>query len=135
MEQVHLPLLILMLDNPEWLIILAIVVVLFGGSRLGQLGGSLGQSIREFKRAMHEDEAPAPSGPAAATAPPPVTYTVIAPPRSEPASPPPAATVVGDYLPGTGRPPGSAVAMATAADPRTEHRPEAAGTGRSPTGA
>ncbi len=52
----HLPLLIFTLENPEWLIILAIVVILFGATRLGQLGAALGQSIREFRRAVRDDD-------------------------------------------------------------------------------
>ncbi len=37
-------------DKPlVWLIILVIVMVLFGASRLGDLGKGLGRSIREFK--------------------------------------------------------------------------------------
>lgn len=58
----HLPLLIFTLENPEWLIILAIVVILFGASRLGQIGAALGQSIREFRRAVRDDDqAPTPA--------------------------------------------------------------------------
>jgi sec-independent protein translocase protein TatA len=34
----------------ELLIILLVVLVLFGGSRLPQLGGAIGQAIRNFKR-------------------------------------------------------------------------------------
>lgn len=42
---------------PELLIILAIIVVLFGASRLGELGGALGRGIREFRSALRgEDE-------------------------------------------------------------------------------
>ena len=37
------------LGVPELLIILAIVVVLFGASRLAGLGGALGRGIREFR--------------------------------------------------------------------------------------
>ncbi len=33
----------------EWIIILIIVVILFGGSRLAGVGKALGQSIREFR--------------------------------------------------------------------------------------
>ena len=60
----HLPLLIFTLENPEWLIILAIVVILFGASRLGQLGAALGQSIREFRRAVRDDDHAPGSAPA-----------------------------------------------------------------------
>lgn len=37
----------------EWLIILVIVIILFGGSRLAGLGQALGQSIREFRQAVN----------------------------------------------------------------------------------
>lgn len=51
----------------ELLIILAIVVLLFGASRLPQIGAGLGQSIRGFKKAMNGEEekpaAPTSSGP------------------------------------------------------------------------
>ena len=41
----------------EWVIILLIVVILFGGSRFASLGASLGKGIREFRKAMSgEDE-------------------------------------------------------------------------------
>lgn len=46
------------LQAPELIIILLIVVVLFGASRLRGIGGALGGSIREFKKAVHDDEAP-----------------------------------------------------------------------------
>jgi len=36
----------------EWLIILVIVVILFGGSRLAGVGRALGQSIREFREGV-----------------------------------------------------------------------------------
>lgn len=36
----------------EWLIILVIVIILFGGSRLAGVGAALGQSIREFRNAV-----------------------------------------------------------------------------------
>jgi sec-independent protein translocase protein TatA len=34
------------------LIVLAIVLVLFGGGRVGKLGGELGTAIREFRRGL-----------------------------------------------------------------------------------
>ena len=33
----------------EWIIILIIVIILFGGSKLAGVGAALGQSIREFR--------------------------------------------------------------------------------------
>ena len=46
------------LGAPELLIILAVVVLVFGGSRMAELGGSLGKGIKEFKKALKEDDAP-----------------------------------------------------------------------------
>ncbi len=40
----------------ELLVILIIVVVLFGASKLPQLGAGLGQGIRSFKKALSGDE-------------------------------------------------------------------------------
>lgn len=36
---------------PELLIVFAIVMVVFGASRLPELGGALGKTIRNFKKA------------------------------------------------------------------------------------
>ena len=36
----------------EWIIILVIVIILFGGSKLAGVGAALGQSIREFREAL-----------------------------------------------------------------------------------
>jgi sec-independent protein translocase protein TatA len=47
------------LGPAELLIVLLVVVVLFGGSRLADLGGSLGKGIKEFRKAIKEDEGPA----------------------------------------------------------------------------
>lgn len=40
----------------ELLIILAIVIAVFGAGRLAGIGSALGGSIREFKKAVKEDE-------------------------------------------------------------------------------
>jgi len=45
---------------PELLIILAIVVVLFGATRIGDIGKGIGRGIKEFRREIkdgQEDEA------------------------------------------------------------------------------
>jgi sec-independent protein translocase protein TatA len=47
------------LGAPELVIILAIVLILFGGSRVGEIGGALGRGIREFKDAVRDEETPA----------------------------------------------------------------------------
>jgi sec-independent protein translocase protein TatA len=38
------------------LILLTIILVLFGPKKLGDIGGTLGRSIRDFKKAMNEPE-------------------------------------------------------------------------------
>jgi sec-independent protein translocase protein TatA len=40
------------------IIILAIALIIFGPSRLPQLGEGLGKSIREFKKALNEKDEP-----------------------------------------------------------------------------
>jgi len=40
----------------ELLILLVILVVVFGGSRIGELGGALGRSIRDFRREVRSTE-------------------------------------------------------------------------------
>jgi sec-independent protein translocase protein TatA len=42
------------------LILLVIVLVIFGPSKLGDVGGAVGKAIRDFKRAMNENEPPTP---------------------------------------------------------------------------
>jgi len=43
------------IGGTELLIILAIILLLFGATRLPKLGRSLGQSIRGFKQGLNED--------------------------------------------------------------------------------
>ncbi len=47
------------------LILLVIVLIIFGPSKLGDVGGAVGKAIRDFKRAMNENETPAPTKTAA----------------------------------------------------------------------
>jgi len=44
------------LGTQELIIILIIVVVLFGATRLPQIGSGIGQAIRNFKKSVHEPE-------------------------------------------------------------------------------
>jgi sec-independent protein translocase protein TatA len=44
------------LGLPELLIILAVALLIFGPSKLGQLGKGLGEGIRNFKSSMNEGE-------------------------------------------------------------------------------
>ena len=41
---------------PELIIIALVVVLLFGVGKVGRLGKDLGQGVREFRRAMNEDD-------------------------------------------------------------------------------
>ena len=45
-----------MIGTGELLVILCIVLLLFGGKKLPEIAKSLGQGIREFKRAASGDE-------------------------------------------------------------------------------
>lgn len=47
------------LDTPAVLIIAAVAVLLFGGSKLATFGKSLGEGLKEFKKAV-KDESDAP---------------------------------------------------------------------------
>jgi len=44
----------------EWVLILLVLLLLFGGTKLPALAKGLGQSMREFKKASKEDEPVAP---------------------------------------------------------------------------
>ena len=44
----------------HWLVVLAIVVVLFGAKRFRGVGSDLGAAVRGFRNAMREDAALAP---------------------------------------------------------------------------
>lgn len=48
------------LGMPELIIILVILLVLFGGSKLPGLAKGLGQSIKEFKKSSKDDAEPEP---------------------------------------------------------------------------
>jgi sec-independent protein translocase protein TatA len=55
---------------PELLIILAIAIVLFGPSRIGGVGKSLGEAIRNLRQAVRNDEPTAATDEPAAAQPP-----------------------------------------------------------------
>jgi sec-independent protein translocase protein TatA len=54
----HVPasLAVMGLSGGELLIILAIILLLFGGSKLPSLARGLGQSMKEFKKAAKDDD-------------------------------------------------------------------------------
>lgn len=69
------------LGAPELLLILVIVVVIFGASRLADIGGALGKGIREFRRESRLEE-----GESAKAPPAPVSAATTG--ASSPAAPP-----------------------------------------------
>jgi sec-independent protein translocase protein TatA len=46
------------LGVPELLIILVIVLLLFGASRIKGVAGALGGSIKEFRKSVRDEDAP-----------------------------------------------------------------------------
>jgi sec-independent protein translocase protein TatA len=68
----------------ELLIILAIVVVLFGASRIGDLGKGVGRGIREFRKELRDASQDEPAKPADTTS---VTTTTATVTTAEPKHP------------------------------------------------
>ncbi len=61
-----------MISGSEWIIVILVVVVIFGASRLPLLGRNLGQGIKEFRKGLGEARKPtADDKPAAPPAAPP----------------------------------------------------------------
>jgi sec-independent protein translocase protein TatA len=59
MNNVSASIFALLPSGSEWIWILLIILLLFGGAKLPSLAKGLGQSIREFKKASNgEDEQP-----------------------------------------------------------------------------
>ncbi|HUF85024.1 MAG TPA: twin-arginine translocase TatA/TatE family subunit [Acidimicrobiia bacterium] len=42
--------------GPEWLIVLAVIVLLFGAGQIPKLARSLGQAQKEFKKGLKEGD-------------------------------------------------------------------------------
>ena len=87
----------------ELIVILLIVVVIFGAGRLSEVGGAVGKSIREFRKATTDEAAAAQAQQQAIAAPPPgapLAATTAAPPlAATPTSPPAAAVIVENKCP------------------------------------
>jgi len=49
------------LGLPELLVILVVLVLIFGVNKVGDLGGALGKSVREFRKAAKDDESKQPA--------------------------------------------------------------------------
>jgi len=41
---------------PEWIVIIGLALLIFGGKRLGEIGKGLGEGIRNFKTAVKEEK-------------------------------------------------------------------------------
>ena len=72
---------------PELLIIGLVVVLLFGVGKIGRLGKDLGEGVKEFRRAMKDDDTASP-GSAPLIPAPPVTATTPFAPAQQYAPPP-----------------------------------------------
>ena len=44
------------LGAAEIILIIALVLIMFGGGKLASIGGALGKSVHDFKRAVKEDD-------------------------------------------------------------------------------
>lgn len=45
-----------MVGPNEWLIILLVILVLFGGKKIPELMGGLGKGVKNFKKAMSDED-------------------------------------------------------------------------------
>lgn len=88
-----------MLGPWELIVILVIVVVIFGAGRLSEVGGALGKSVREFRRATTDERHPDAS---------PTTTTTTTPQTSAPAQPAP--SLAATPIPSTPTQPAAAAA-------------------------
>jgi TatA/E family protein of Tat protein translocase len=114
----------------ELVIILVIVLILFGSSRLPALGEGVGKALKGFKKAVHEEPPPLdPNAPAAPAGAPPIEDAhVVQPPQGAPATSPPAAAqatagsggrlTLAAYQPGPEATPGTTAAMIASAAPQ-----------------
>jgi sec-independent protein translocase protein TatA len=80
------------LEGPDLLVVLALVVLLFGGSKIPQLARSLGEAQREFRKAAEPDAPPDAKPPPDAEAP---SGSDAAPIDDDVDDPPPAGAVRG----------------------------------------
>jgi sec-independent protein translocase protein TatA len=44
----------------EWIIIIGLALLIFGGRRLGEIGKGMGEGIKNFRSAVKEEKAPEP---------------------------------------------------------------------------
>lgn len=65
----------------HWIVVLAVVLLLFGRGKISDLMGDVAKGIKSFKKGMAEDETPAPS--AAPEAPRPLPQQATPAPEAE----------------------------------------------------
>lgn len=77
-------------DSPiHWIIVIGVIALLFGGSRVGSLMGELGKGVKAFKQNIADDRPSTTAPPAANTAPASLPRTeTMAEPVPTPASAP-----------------------------------------------
>ena len=116
----------------ELIIILVIILILFGSSRLPALGEGVGKALRGFKKAVHEEPPPPDPNAQPAQVPPPIEDAqVVAQAQATQGTPAPAAvtpgpavaaqggrTVLAAYQPGPEATPGTTAAMIASAAPQ-----------------
>jgi sec-independent protein translocase protein TatA len=61
------------------LVLLVIILIIFGPSKLGDVGGALGKAIKDFKKAMNEPETPNSQAQKTAESKPPVEANPVKP--------------------------------------------------------
>ena len=95
------------LGPTELIIILVIVLVVFGGGRIGDLGGAVGKTIREFKSSVKDEEPtvvpPAPPAPPTVATPaaPSAPTAASVPPSAQTPTPTPEASAAGHSTAGS----------------------------------
>jgi TatA/E family protein of Tat protein translocase len=115
----------------ELIIILVIVLILFGSSRLPALGEGVGKALKGFKKAVHEEPPPLDPNAPAAGAPPPIEDAHVVQPSqaaqaatpqvagSAPATAAPGSRLVlAPYHPGSEATPGTTAALMASAAPQ-----------------
>jgi sec-independent protein translocase protein TatA len=55
----------------HWVIVLAVILLLFGRGRISETMGDFGKGIRSFKKGLNDEDKPAPPPPAQQIPPPP----------------------------------------------------------------
>ena len=71
----------------HWIVVLAILIILFGAGKLPRVMGDFAKGIKAFKSGMAEEDAPAATAPPAQVTPPPATVATATPSATVSAAP------------------------------------------------